>query len=104
MALEVTSPNDKAYDDIVWDGLIHSYRPDADWKSRVSPRLELATDADDDIDPVTFEVLRNRLWTINIAHGDTLTRMSGSPVFQGLDFNMSVLTEDGEIVMSAPFI
>jgi N-methylhydantoinase B len=104
MALEVSSPDDKAYDDIVWDGLVHSYRPAPDWKTRVSPRLKLATDAADEIDPVTFEVLRNRLWTINIAHGDTLTRMSGSPVFQGLDFNMSILTEDGEIVMSAPFI
>ena len=104
MALEVSSPDDKAYDDIVWDGLVHSYRPAPDWKTRVSPRLKLATDAAEEIDPVTFEVLRNRLWTINIAHGDTLTRMSGSPVFQGLDFNMSILTEDGEIVMSAPFI
>ena len=78
MTLEVSSPDDKAYDDIVWDGLIHSYRPAPDWKTRVSPRLRLAADAVDEIDPVTFEVLRNRLWTINIAHGDTLTRMSGS--------------------------
>jgi N-methylhydantoinase B len=90
--------------DFVWDGLVHSYRPRDDWRTRVSPKLKLATDAVDDIDPVTFEVLRNRLWTINIAHGDTLTRMSGSPVFQGLDFNMSILTEDGEAVMSAPFV
>ncbi len=88
----------------VWDGLIHSYRPRPDWRSRVSPGLVFSTEAVDEIDPVTFEVLRNRLWTINIAHGDTLTRMSGSPVFQGLDFNMSILTEDGETVMSAPFV
>lgn len=88
----------------VWDGLVHSYRPREDWQTRVSPRLGLHTEAVAEIDPVTFEVLRNRLWTINIAHGDTLMRMSGSPVFQGLDFNMSILTEDGEAVMSAPFV
>lgn len=104
MTLEASSPADTACDDIVWDGLIHSYRPAPDWKTRLSTRLKLATDADDELDPVTFEVLRNRLWTINIAHGDTLSRMSGSPIFQALDFNMSLLTEDGEIVMSAPFI
>ena len=90
--------------DVVWDGLVHSYRPKDDWQTRVSPKLQLNTEAVDEIDPVTFEVLRNRLWTINIAHGDTLMRMSGSPVFQGLDFNMSILTEDGEAVMSAPFV
>ncbi len=29
------------------------------------------------LDTVTFEVIRNRLWTINIAHGEALTRISG---------------------------
>ncbi|WP_029138634.1 hydantoinase B/oxoprolinase family protein [Nakamurella lactea] len=93
-----------SYNSIAWDGVIHSYRPSPDWRSRVSPGLKVAESADADLDPVTFEVLRNRLWTINLGHGDTLSRMSGSPIFQALDFNMSILTEDGEIVMSAPFI
>ncbi|KAA1423011.1 hypothetical protein FE697_012820 [Mumia zhuanghuii] len=93
-----------AYDDIVWDGVQHSYRPSPDWRDRVSSTLAIDTAADEDLDPVTFEVLRNRLWTLNLAHGDTLSRMSGSPIFQALDFNMSILTEDGEIVMGAPFI
>ena len=99
-------PQDPAdpYDSIVWDGLVHSYRPGPDWRTRVPPALPLSTDHDDALDPVTFEVLRHRLWTINIAHGDTLVRMSGSPIFQAQDFTMSLLTEDGEIVMSAPFI
>ncbi|SOD72142.1 N-methylhydantoinase B [Jatrophihabitans sp. GAS493] len=112
MSVDISSGNayggtDEAYpgyEDIVWDGIQHSYRPADDWLSRVSPALKLSTNTDVDLDPVTFEVLRNRLWTINIAHGDTLSRMSGSPIFQALDFNMSVLTEDAEIVMSAPFI
>ncbi|MGE4425223.1 MAG: hydantoinase B/oxoprolinase family protein [Solirubrobacteraceae bacterium] len=89
---------------IAWDGLRHSYRAQADWMDRVSPDLPLHDEADDDLDPVTFEVIRNRLWTINIAHGEALTRISGSPTFQALDFNMCILTETGEIAMNAPFL
>lgn len=87
-----------------WDGRLHSYRPAHDWISRVSPDLELYTEMENDLDPVTFEVIRNRLWTINLAHGETLTRISGSPVFQSLDFNMCMMTERGEIAMNAPFL
>jgi len=72
--------------------------------TRVSPHLELFDEIDEELDPVTFEVIRNRLWTINIAHGEALTRISGSPTFQALDFNMCILTESGEIAMNAPFL
>ncbi len=89
---------------VVWDGLLHSYRPQPDWMTRVSPKLEFYGDEAEDLDPITYEVIRNRLWTMNLAHGETLTRISGSPVFQSLDFNMAVLTEDAEIVMNAPYL
>jgi N-methylhydantoinase B len=89
---------------IVWDGRRHSYRPRPDWQDRISTKLPLHREVDDDLDLVTFEVIRNRLWTINIAHGETLTRISGSPVFQALDFNMCILTETAEIAMNAPFL
>jgi N-methylhydantoinase B len=87
-----------------WDGKLDSYRPGPEWRERISPDLKLHEEIDEDLDPVTFEVIRHRLWTINAAHGDTVTRISGSPVFASLDFNMCILTEDGEIVMNAPFI
>lgn len=90
--------------DVHWDGKQHAYRPAADWLSRVSPRLQLHRDAESEIDPVTYEVIRNRLWTSNLAHGETLVRISGSPIFQALDFNMCILTEDAEMVSNAPFI
>lgn len=90
--------------EVNWDGRIHAYRSADDWRQRLSPRLALHAEADDSLDPVTFEVIRHRLWTINLAHGETVTRISGSPVFQALDFNMCILTEDGEYVMNAPFI
>lgn len=93
-----------AADAIVWDGSLHSYRPEEGWEQKISPTVTLHEEAAADLDPVTFEVIRNRLWTINIAHGEMLTRISGSPVFQSLDFNMCVMTETGEIAMNAPFL
>jgi N-methylhydantoinase B len=87
-----------------WDGKVHSYRPAPEWRERVSPELSLQDEVADDLDPVTYEILRNRLWTVNLSHGETLARISGSPAFASLDFNMTILAEDGEAVMSAPYI
>jgi hypothetical protein len=84
--------------------LKQSYRPSADRRDRVSSRVCVHTQQDDTIDPVTFEVIRQKLWTTNIAHGDTITRISGSPVLATLDFNMSILTEDAEVVLNAPYV
>jgi N-methylhydantoinase B len=89
---------------IAWDARLHSYRPAPDWKSRVSDRLSFFSERREDLDPETFEVLRNRLWTVNLAHAETITRISGSPVMQALDFNPCILSAEGEVVMNAPFI
>lgn len=89
---------------ISWDGKVHSYRPLPDWRDRVSPRLRFHEEAADDLDPVTYEVIRHRLWMINMAHGETITRVSGSPMLSSLDFNMSILTEDAELLLSAPYV
>lgn len=104
MSEVLEEPIAAAASDVKWDGSLHSYRPEPGWEDRVSPKVALHTNAADDLDPVTFEVIRNRLWTINIAHGEMLTRISGSPVFQSLDFNMCIMAEDGEITMNAPFL
>ena len=96
-------PRPDGYDQVRWDGREHAYRPAADWRQRISPSLSLHTALDPSLDPVTYEVIRNRLWTINIGSGDTLTTISGSPVFQAFDFNMTICNEFGEIVVSAPY-
>jgi N-methylhydantoinase B len=101
---EATQVADNPFADAAWDGKTVSYAPASDWRDRVSADLAFHEEADETVDPVTFEVIRNRLWTTNIAHGEQVTRVSGSPVFASLDFNMSILTEDGEIVQNAPFI
>ena len=88
----------------VWNGRRDSYRPESSWRECLSSELPLHENVATDVDPVTLEVIRHRLWTINTAHGDTVTRISGSPVFASLDFNMCVLTEDAEVVMNAPYI
>jgi N-methylhydantoinase B len=88
-----------------WDGWVQAYRPAADWADRVPADVRLHTTDQTDIDPVTHEVIRHRLWMINEAHGVTTVRTSGSPVTAySLDFNMSILTEDAEIVYNAPYI
>lgn len=87
-----------------WNGRTHSYRPAPNWRDRISPKIELHQSKDEDLDPVTFEVLRQKLWTINIAHGETIVRISGSPLLASLDFNMSILTEDAEVVINAPYV
>lgn len=89
--------------DVVWDGKFHSYRPTSDWAHRVSPKVRFFDASDSKVDPITYEVIRHRLWTINTAHGETLQRVSGSPMFQILDFNMCILTAEGEVVMNAPY-
>jgi N-methylhydantoinase B len=100
----MTGIADAPAETVLWDGTRNSYRPAPDWRDRVSDALEIYPDAQTELDPVTYKVIRNRLWTINTAHGETVTRVSGSPVFASLDFNMCILTDDADIVMNAPFI
>lgn len=92
-------------DGVAWDGWVQAYRPSSDWAENIAPDVRLHTKAADEIDPVTHEVIRHRLWMINEAHGATTVRISGSPVISySLDFNMAILTEDAEIVYNAPYI
>lgn len=51
------------------------------------------------VDPVTFEVLRNRLIAISEEMSITLRSVSGSPVVvEAADFNVGIFTRDGNIV------
>lgn len=71
---------------------------------------ELFTVADieremDAVDPVTYEVLRNRISQINEEQGATMMQVSGSPIaaFSG-DFNMVIADETGNVVTVGPFV
>ncbi|MFQ5913389.1 MAG: hydantoinase B/oxoprolinase family protein [Nitrospinota bacterium] len=57
------------------------------------------------VDPVTFEVLRHRLWNLNNEAAIALKRVSGSPVATEIqDFNTSLCTADGQNFMVGPYI
>jgi N-methylhydantoinase B len=76
--------------------------PREELRSRISPELELHTIADDQIaaiDPLTYEVVRHRLWAITQEMGETLKRMSGShAVTESNDFNFTICDELGDQV------
>ncbi len=70
----------------------------------VDPSLAFHTAIEPDLDPVTYEVVRSKLWNLNLDHGDTIRRVSGSGiVVEGYDFNCAVTTEVGDAVALSPY-
>jgi N-methylhydantoinase B len=91
------SANGAGEDDLSWDGTELSYKPRAELT--IDPSLPLHEDADEQLDPVTYEVLRHALWNINIEHGQSIIRTSGSPICAyGHDFNPAILDEHAGFV------
>ena len=89
--------------EISWDGIDHSYVPPREL--RVHKSLRRHTEADDRVDPITHEVLRHALWNVNTEHGNTIMKISGSPICAyGHDFNPSILDENGDFVFFGPFL
>ncbi|TAK82064.1 MAG: hypothetical protein EPO20_23605 [Betaproteobacteria bacterium] len=57
------------------------------------------------LDLVTFEVLRHRLWEINDEMGVMAGRISGSPaVYESGDFNSALLTADGRGLFTGVYV
>jgi N-methylhydantoinase B len=57
------------------------------------------------LDPVTFEVMRHRLWAINDEQAMLAAKVSGSPVvFEAYDFNAGLLTPDGRGLFAGVYI
>jgi len=89
--------------DVAFDGVINPYIPGE--RLAISPRLKLHRTFAENIDPVTYEVIRHNLWNINLEHGATIQRISGSPVaIFALDLNPSILTEDAEFIYFGPYM
>ncbi len=82
---------------INWDGRTYPYVPPAELD--IDPRLKLHGTVDETVDPITHEVLRHALWNINVEHGQSIVRVSGSPsCAYGHDFNPAILDEHGGFV------
>jgi N-methylhydantoinase B len=51
------------------------------------------------IDPITFEVIKHRLWQINDEQAIAIKTISASPiVVEGNDFNVGLFTRDGKLI------
>ncbi|MGE4094939.1 MAG: hydantoinase B/oxoprolinase family protein [Candidatus Binatia bacterium] len=89
--------------EIHWDGRTYPYVPGKEL--RIDGALKLHTHAVEKIDPITYEVIRHALWNINVEHGNTIMRISGSPsCAYGHDFNPSLMDENGDFVFFGPFL
>lgn len=87
------------------DGRQHCYVPSD--VLNIDPRLMFHDEAlpEDAINPIDFEVIRYQLWSINEEHGETIAKISGSPITKyTMDFNPSILTERGEIIYYGPYV
>ena len=88
---------------IEWDGRVYPYLPPPEL--RIDPSLKLHTDVGDGVEPITYEVLRHALWNVNTEHGNTIMKISGSPICAyGHDFNPVLLDEKGDYVYFGPFL
>src|SRR6266567_3587496 len=57
------------------------------------------------VDPVTFEIVRHRLWSINEEAGHTLERVSGSLIASEVhDMNTSLMNARGDSLVLAPYM
>jgi N-methylhydantoinase B len=65
----------------------------------------MAADTLAEVDVVTFEVLRHRLWELNDEMALMVGRISGAPsVYESGDFNVAILTPDGQGLYAGVFV
>jgi N-methylhydantoinase B len=55
------------------------------------------------LDPITYEVIRHRLWSINEEGSTTIVHASGSPVVHGTDYNFGIYTANGDMAVTGVF-
>ncbi len=85
-----------------FDGRVYPYVPPADPPAAVKDLMHSETT---ELDATDFEVLRHALWNVNIEHGTTIIRTSGSPVVvYAHDFNPVILDEWGDYVYFGPWL
>lgn len=69
----------------------------------VDSSVRFNPECDDNLDSITYEVLRAKFWNLNWDHQETIRRASGSlVVVYGYDFNCSIQTERGDGVVFGP--
>jgi N-methylhydantoinase A/oxoprolinase/acetone carboxylase beta subunit/N-methylhydantoinase B/oxoprolinase/acetone carboxylase alpha subunit len=70
--------------------------------ARVNSEVQLTAGR---LDPITYEVIRNRLWAINDEQAQTAARKSGSQVvYEAFDFNSGLLDKDGNGLFAGVYV
>ncbi|HZZ47164.1 MAG TPA: hydantoinase B/oxoprolinase family protein [Pseudonocardia sp.] len=86
-----------------WDGVARSYIPPETLSIDPSLRLHRATG--EEVDPLTYEVVRYALLNVNFEHSAYLKKLCISPVVvNACDYQASVMTEHGDLVFLGPMI
>ena len=90
------------FDPSNWDGRDLPYVPG---EFDPSDAVELHTDYEEDVDPVTYEVVRHSLWNINREAGETIENLAVSPIaLITRDFQTGILTENAEFVFFGQYL
>ncbi|PLT32096.1 hydantoinase B/oxoprolinase family protein [Bacillus sp. V5-8f] len=86
-----------------WNGKEHAYIP---FKPlNISPNVKLHKEYEEEIDPITLEVIRHSLWGINQEHGKVIENLAVSPItLETRDFQTSLHTEEGDIILFGPYL
>lgn len=86
-----------------WNGKEHAYIP---FKPLNIPQnVKLHKEYDEEIDPITYEVIRHNLWNVNQEHGKIIENLAVSPItMEARDFQTSLHTEEGDIVLFGPYL
>jgi N-methylhydantoinase B len=86
-----------------WNGIEHAYIPAP--TMRIPEGLKLHTNAERDLDPITFEVVRHSLWNANAEHGAIMANLAVSPILlETRDFQTAILSESGELLFFGPYL
>src|SRR5438874_5825900 len=58
-----------------------------------------------ELDPITYEVIKHRLWQINDQQGVTIRTIATSPiVVEGNDMNVGLFSRNGDLVIAGPYV
>lgn len=77
------------------------YLPGPELQIPAEVRLQTETE---ELDAISYEVIRYKLWNATVENGETMKKVSGSPVTIFVeDYNSALLTEDGEYVYVGPW-
>lgn len=71
---------------------------------RQDEREQLAV-TEEGVDPVTYEIIRNRLWAINDEQAQTAARKSGSQfIYEAFDFNSGLMDGEGNGLFAGIYV